>query len=439
MFANLILAGASLLCALAFAYTLSQYGRHFATVYLIFPAGSGLLLASLWLSPSKKIALVMVLLSSGLSLLLLEVLLESWIAGNPRRVAAAGGREFDRRSPFEVVHDLRSRGIQAYPAFSSWVIRSPQDGRPSLLLNSGNRKIVPLAGVANKPTVLCNESGEFIIYEADEHGFNNPKGLWSVDALQLALLGDSFTHGACVPPNQNFAGVLREKSTSVLNLGIHGSGPLAELATLREYLPPLRPMFVIWFYYEENDLLDLTTEQHNPILPRYLRPAYRQGLLERQAEIDAGIAAYIDRGLASTPSSALGARLFTILKLTGLRAVLGLSQRVDPDFFDYGSFGRILAEAKRTTESWGGRLYFVYLPGPGRYFNPRSKGQFDTTRQRVLSAVGNHGIPVIDVLPAFAAEGDPRRLFVYPGSHYNGTGYRVAATAVRDALPSLDP
>jgi hypothetical protein len=434
-----VLAGASLVCALAFAYTLSRYGRYFAPVYFVFPAGAGLLLASLWLRPSWKIALVMVVLSSGISLLVLEVLLESWIAGNPRRIAAASGREFDGRSPFEVIHDLRSRGIRAYPAFSSWVIRSPEDGRPSLLLNSAKGELLPLAGVANVTTVLCNESGEFIIYQADEHGFNNPKGLWSADALQLAMVGDSFTHGACVPPNQNFAGVLREEYPAILNLGIHGSGPLAELATLREYLPPLRPKFVVWFYYEENDLLDLVTEQQNAILLRYLRPDYKQGLLQRQAEIDTGIAAYMDRGLASSPSSAVGARLFTVLKLTGVRAVLGLSQRADPNFFDYESFGRVLAEAKRTTQSWGGTLYFVYLPGPSRYFSPASKGQYDATRQRVLSVVGDHGIPIIDVLPAFAAEGDPRRLFVYPGSHYNSSGYRVAASAVRDVLPPARP
>ena len=69
-------------------------------------------------------------------------------------------------------------------------------------------------------TVHCNESGQYNIYDADEHGFNNPRGLHGQAPLQVALLGDSFTHGACVPREASVAGRVRAAFPATLNLGI---------------------------------------------------------------------------------------------------------------------------------------------------------------------------------------------------------------------------
>ncbi len=433
-FASLVLVLAALISGLAFVYTLYRYGRHYPSVYLVFPIAAGLLLASLRLRPSHRVGLAMITISTGFSLLLIEVFLQYWLAGIPRRAAEAQGQDFDSRTLVEVVRDFRSRGVDAYPAFSSWLIRSPTDGQPDLIVKSGGQTLLPLGGVSNKRTVLCNETGDFAVYESDEHGFSNPKGLWREGSLQLVLVGDSFAHGACVAPAENFAGVLREQYPATLNLGIHGSGPLAELATLREYLPALRPKFVVWFYYEDNDLTDLASELKNPMLLRYLDPTHRQGLPEQQAQIDSTVAAYLNQGLASTPAANVGTQLFGIMKLNAIRTILGLTLQVKTDSFDYKPMRRVLAEAKRTTESWGGKLYFVYLPGPGRYFSPRQRQQLDAMRERVLPMVREQGIPVVDVVQVFAANGNPQQMFVYPGSHYNNRGYRVAATAVRDAL-----
>ena len=56
--------------------------------------------------------------------------------------------------------------------------REQDDGRltgPSFI-NINGAEVFPLAGVANKFTVFCNEMGEYTNYESDEHGFNNPRG-----------------------------------------------------------------------------------------------------------------------------------------------------------------------------------------------------------------------------------------------------------------------
>ena len=41
--------------------------------------------------------------------------------------------------------------------------------------------IYTLGTISNTTTVLCSEGGDWSIYESDEHGFNNPKGLYSLE------------------------------------------------------------------------------------------------------------------------------------------------------------------------------------------------------------------------------------------------------------------
>ena len=110
-----------------------------------------------------------------------------------------------------------------------------------------------MANISNVTTVFCNESGEYIIYDSDEHGFHNPPGLWHKDAVQAVAVGDSFTHGVFVPSEDSFVSVIRSRMPATVNLGVDGNGPLAMLATLKEYAASLRPTIVLWFYYEGND------------------------------------------------------------------------------------------------------------------------------------------------------------------------------------------
>ncbi len=85
-------------------------------------------------------------------------------------------------------------------------------------------------------------------------------------------------------------------------------------------------------------------------------------------------------------------------------------------------------------------MIFVYLPDSTRYFaSPRDSRIRDHIRERVLDIVTGMDLPVIDVHEAFAAQADPRSLYVYPGSHLNEVGYRVAAEAVEAGLGKAGP
>ena len=84
--------------------------------------------------------------------------------------------------------------------------------------------------------------------------------------IDFLLIGDSFTHGACVNRPNDIASNLRERfnnKKSVINLGWGGSGSLMQLAILKEYLNVKKVNNIIWIYYEYNDSDELNLELQN--------------------------------------------------------------------------------------------------------------------------------------------------------------------------------
>ena len=98
-------------------------------------------------------------------------------------------------------------------------------------------------------------------------------------------------------------------------------------------------------------------------------------------------------------------------------------------------FREILSQAKTRVDAWGGQLYFVYLPEWARYNDYTSWGK--TKRGSVLTMIESLGIPIVDIDPAFQANGDPLSLFPFRGlGHYNETGHRLVAEEVLRSLSS---
>src|SRR5262245_47455639 len=190
-----------------------------------------LLLAAVRLSLPRRTALAMTLLSVVVAAYAAEAYLKALPALRVRWAAARFHLAYDARSQLEVVHDLRKQGTEAYPsAFPAWQGLSPMADA-----------LLPLGGISRVTTVFCNEMGQYVIYRSDEHGFHNPEGIWSSALIDVAVLGDSFTEGACVPTEQNFVELIRRAYPATLNLGMVGNGPLLMLADLKEFLPELRP------------------------------------------------------------------------------------------------------------------------------------------------------------------------------------------------------
>ena len=479
--ANVVLVVLGLGSLAVWAYYLFHYvwpgGRQFASpssilLFVCLPPTVALVLfASLRASASTRVALAMLCSSAMASMYAVEGLLNlwpsllgdgsmsTWIEGasaekkrEVRELAAAYGITFDTRDLIEVLGEAQSRGIDAVPAvYPIALLEDQQNGPLKSVIRIEGAEILPLGGIANKITVLCNENGDYTVYQSDEHGFHNPKGIWSADRLEVAIVGDSFAHGFCVPSLQNFIALIRRRYPATLSLGMGGNGPILELATLKEFLPALRPRVVLWAYFEKNDLIELRKETNAPLLLQYLKTGFRQGLLSLQAAIDRELLAYVEKEKANAlrrlrerkkqnkvlrlDSMVEFAKLNTLRKQLGLvpgeETIEGPASEADQSA-DMALFRAVLFQADAAVRAWGGSLYFLYLPQWERYAMPHLARQH---RQRVLRAVADLRIPMIDIHTAFQSHADVLSLFPFRRSgHYNLEGNRLVAEAILKRL-----
>jgi len=482
--ANFPITTGAILCSLALLYFFRQYAWTETLVttsvanalyYIIPTALATFLFSALRFGSRTKINIALLGFSLVCTLCLLELLLLMFGA-SPRPVEPVMARlyrssdkerqvaqltsEFgvniDLRSASQVIAEFHDRGVDAVPIVTpgNHLFRGEADGSGRSVVAIDGQEVLPLAGIANKTTILCNEGGQWIDYRSDEHGFNNPPESWQYKQIEIAAIGDSFTHGYCVPPDKGFVSLIRQQHPATLNLGVSGDGPLLELAKINEYLNDRRPPIVLWFYYEGNDLTDLQRERKSPLLMQYLKAGFTQRELADQNAVDQAILnelphlnavqrANLERQ-QSTRARSVDAFL-KWAKLSILRQRLGL---IGPDYSDAFApksdldgtnmyvFGEILAEAKTRVAAWGGRLYFVYLPDWARYSHHDLWGL--TKRDEVLKTIGDLEIPVIDLNPAFAAHKDPLSLFPFRGpGHYNVSGNQLVAEQVLKSLFEL--
>jgi len=441
--ANFILGGAAA-AALLFAArvlillrALHAHGarepRLWAVAFLA-AALAGLLLLALRLSPPRRVNLALSVAAVVATLYAGEVVLFLRVPGPPRMI-----EKLARIDALRAQGRAVSPGVE--PVRFSW-IRSPN--MPTSVQLDGT-PVVPLANISRRFTIDCREGrGDWMTFETDEHGFNNPPGLWSTPALDVALVGDSFVHGHCVAPEVNLVAGVRARHPSTLGLGSAGAGPLVMLAALREYLPALRPRTVVWCYFSGNDLLDLRRERDHPLLSAYLEAGHTQGLAARQPALDRALDAYVEASLL--PELRRRTRPFFepggMLTLRALRSRAGLALAdpyvLTPSEEELQLFARVLREAQATVQGWGGRLVFAYLPewpirarqlGEGEYVKAKREAA-----ARVRALVKDLGLPLADVEAAFRKDPHPELLYACPGCHYSPEGYALAARAVLETL-----
>ena len=443
-------------------------------LFLAVPFALGaLLLARLGLRAVHRIQLVLMGLSVAVSLYAAELFayavgagaaahvlpidstMSNEVRNEARAFAKRFGVEYDTRTRLEFITDLRNRGTQAVlTAAPDWFFVSDGAGGVKSNLSVGGVELQPLGGIAQTLTVHCNESGSWVTFQSDEHGFRNPPGLWQSGALDIATVGDSYTQGECVPPGKEFVGLIRERYPRTLSLGIRGSGPLLELAQIKEYLPALKPKIVLWFYYEGNDLANLNIEKRSKLLRRYLEDGFTQNLVNRQADIDRVLSEHATAAETAELARLASERQKTnfpdpiqTLKLTTLRTRLSLLRDdvVEPP--DYDLLRDVLSQANTTVHSWGGTLYIVYLPSWSSIATPPHPTEVAIPsepdvqwRPQVLAIVNDLHLPLIDLYPAFRAERDPLAFFPFRRwSHYNEEGNRFVAEVLEQTLKAIVP
>jgi len=348
---------------------------------------------------------------------------------------------FDTRNFSQIVKELKKESIEVVP-------RIP----PMTFLNTNGvigedtfSALMPLSGISQIKTILCNESGEYAFYDSDKHGFNNNNNVWSNTGEKWVLVGDSFTHGACVEPDENLAGRLNNKlGNKVINLGYSGNGPILTLASLIEYAKTIKPEKVIWFYCEGNDLTDLEKELESPTIVQYMQDGFSQNLIKRQGEIDKVLTSYLEHGQILNQKKEIKKEqknykmsgvdnIRRILRLYNIREKLSLASyfsRIPEEFQD------IIKRSKSVVSSWGGTLYFVYLPDYQRYASLVENHDTYNHKSEIIKIVKDANISHIDIhREVFDKHEDPLRLFPFKiNGHYTAEGYDLVAKSVLNLI-----
>lgn len=387
-----------------------------------------------------RLNLAIIFFSIGITLLTFETYIEyygkyletfrnlEFKRTSPAIIANKMGIPYDKRTKLEFLDDLRNLGLNAYPLFT------PSDFSKTDGLRSKNKQIFSLAGISNSITYFGNELGFYPIIETDEYGFNNPKGLYKENTIDILLTGDSFAEGHSVKRDKNIAAFLRKSDYKTLSIGKGGNGSLIQFASIKEYGLYLKPKILIWFYYI-NDLEGLSKEIESPLLMRYLEDEnYSQNLMSRQEEIDDVLKNYFkkfedEHKILSKKTKKSNnvhlIRIINILELTNLRKLLKIVSPSRPKDNDLplNIFNEIIEKSNEAVSKWGGEMYFVYLP------NMFIK---DNYKEKILEIVKQLNIEIIDIeKEVFENHPDPESLYPFRMyGHYNAEGYALVAEKI---------
>ena len=333
---------------------------------------------------------------------------------------------FDLRTTIEVVSDMRKEGKEVYPAatLNFWMGES----------------LVSLGGISNVDIVNCNELGQYAVYRSDRYGFNNYDYVYDKE-IDAVLIGDSFAQGACVKQNESIMGNLNRMGLATISLGTRGNGPLREYASYKEYVNELEPEYVLWLYFEGNDLYgDLQIEKNFELLRKYLDDDnFSQNLSSNQDKIDNYIKKHLDDLQTFRSHRLTMRRLNSAVKLTDIRTVISnsvvspillrLFKNMDQETKDL--FEQIILKANSAAGQKGERFIFVYLPTYFRYTNSEHKNILDFSKERIISFLKENNIEYLDFDEVISGYKDPLEFFPYREyGHYNPFGYQVLSSEI---------
>lgn len=316
----------------------------------------------------------------------------------------------DKFSKLETILKLKESGVETYPAYLF---------DPQLHVDFS---IYHLAHPIDSTVVYCNENGFWTIFETDEIGFRNPKGQLNND-IDFILIGDSFTEGACVKNSDTFAGIFRENGFSVLNLGRGGSGPLFQLATLREYGSSVNPRTIIWFVFTGNDLKNLREEKTTKLISYLERNDYSQSLLGKKHNISEQLKTFLEAEINRSQER----RGLSISDPFG-HSYGETLDKIEAEQKEVGLLKKVAEEILRVSNKLGAQLFIVLINHP----------DYDHTIQDITS------IGILEfaketetsyfVLPRQQLASQKVFLYSKDGPHFSANGYRFIAGKVLEKL-----
>ena len=352
---------------------------------------------------------------------------------------------YDDISKVSIIENLKKNGVVAAPKF--YPIQLLHDQKYLNGIEYNGSKIFPLSDISNTVVVEDNENGYWMKFKTDKYGFNNDPKRYEKNSIDIIIIGDSYAEGSSVHSDENIASIIESNGFNVLNFGKAGHGPLLEYAIFVEYVKKFKPKKILWLYHV-NDIYNLLDEKKSSQLLNYLNEEnFSQNLQLNQNKIDKIIFKYIEekKKLSIQKNNPIPKKIKfsyhinSIILLRNIRSKFGLEgiNKSDIEPKDIKSFETILNNVNKTVKSWGGDLYFIYLPrhsdhyklGKLRFLSFKKTHEH---REQVLEVVKKLEIPTIDLVELlFSKHSDPLSLFPFRMfGHYNAKGYRLVSQII---------
>ncbi len=301
-----------------------------------------------------------------------------------------------------------------------------------------------LAGISNANTLYCKESSFWTLYKSDKFGFNNPINRWDKKNKDATVfLGDSFIHGACVNPGESIVDYFNEKRHGI-NLAYGGTGSIAQYATLMEFKSELPNdlRYIIWGFYEGNDLIQDTANEIEWLKPYIDNAKYSQRYIDRIDDFNEAMAKKINEEVSRAEINK-PIPYVSILKLHQLRLNINRfiysRDRIDSEWHKINlnkskkyyelSAGRVAEFAK----SINAKVALLYIKSDIRYCKERFPNDFMVMREQELfvqSVAKKHKFHFIDSEDVINRD-NYKNFYYYTncendsGSHFNPAGNKV--------------
>jgi PAS domain S-box-containing protein len=284
----------------------------------------------------------------------------------------------------------------------------------------------------------------------DYNGFRNDQDLASAE---IAVIGDSYIESEMFP--SSVLATTRLAATThkiVANLGQSGYGPQQELVVLKRYALPLRPEYVVWVFYEGNDLLD--AQQYGEMVSLLRGKLNSMELVWDRSFTKNALSWLMGFMKGCTPAQRSPAVPATILDKDGKQHrvyVKGRSRSVSltkQDLHALKATVAVIEEAYRLVQQQGAQFVFAFAPTAFRVYH--GIAQFENSegkttppwelddlpdRLRKMIAEISPEIGFLDLTSALkAAARENRLVFLSDDTHWSNEGHQVVAEALAAAL-----
>ncbi len=350
------------------------------------------------------------------------------------------------------------------------VVRLAGPGLPASFTTRALQEPHPLLGVFHRPGASAwIRDPEFTTFvRFDRNGLRGPElQARSVEPRpRVLVLGDSFVEGAEVDEADALPAALGSslaaagKPAEVLNAGVRGWGTTQELLYLSHLGLQLEPDIVVLVFYVGNDLVDnsreLSGSAADGAIGRPFLVLGEHGSVLAQPSVSARSPLASLSGTARAHSALFNLvenGVVTKLAYADRSEVLRSTHRVafaapPPPAWEraWALTEGLLVAARDAAEERGARFLVVAAPHkaqldpndwerlvrgapvPGTTWDRR------LPQDRLRAVADNHGIQLLDLLPALEMAEGAGTLYFAENSHWTAAGHRVVADAIAEVL-----